>query len=340
MITLARHIELLLLEHDCVIVPGFGGFIANHVEAQYSGEQEQLFLPPYRTIGFNQQLKVNDGLLVQSYMAAYDASYPAAYLQMEKDIENMAEDLELTGAYELENVGLIRKGTNQNITFTPKETGVLSPSLYGLYSFEMKSLRDCTIEREAQRSLQQIAPVSLKVNEENTKVQKQKDIVIRLNRHWLDFAVSVAAAVLLFFCLSYAAMKNVDQESDTVVAAFYPVSGNYVSAKTVKDKNASKECTEIKKTENNKVENQQEIVQKNPEAKYTIVLASYVEKRNAEEFISNLAKDGFAEGRYVKNGKVSRVLYSSYLTEEDARTALRMLREQNKNFAQAWILAQ
>ena len=90
MITLARHIELLLLEHDCVIVPGFGGFIANHVEAQYSGEQEQLFLPPYRTIGFNQQLKVNDGLLLQSYMAAYDASYPAAYLQMEKDIENMA----------------------------------------------------------------------------------------------------------------------------------------------------------------------------------------------------------------------------------------------------------
>ena len=126
---------------------------------------------------------------------------------------------------------------------------------------------------------------------------------------------------------AYAAMKNVDQESDTVVAAFYPVSGNYVSAKTVKDKNASKECTEIKKTENNKVENQQEIAQKNPEAKYTIVLASYVEKRNAEEFISNLAKDGFAEGRYVKNGKVSRVLYSSYLTEEDARTVGRLQTE-------------
>ena len=62
MISLARHIELLLLEHDCVIVPGLGGFIANHTEARYTGDEEHLFLPPYRTIGFNQQLQVNDGL--------------------------------------------------------------------------------------------------------------------------------------------------------------------------------------------------------------------------------------------------------------------------------------
>ncbi|MDO5483055.1 MAG: SPOR domain-containing protein [Bacteroidaceae bacterium] len=335
MITISRHIELLLLEHDCVIVPGFGGFIANHVEAEYCGEQEQLFLPPYRTIGFNQQLKVNDGLLVQSYMSAYDASYPAAYLQMERDIENMTEGLELTGEYELENVGLIKKGINQNITFTPKETGVLSPALYGLYSFEMKSLRDYATEREAQKSLQ-MTPMRLNVDGETPKDKKQKDIVIRLNRHWLDFAVSAAAAVLLFFCLSYTAMKNIDQESDTVIAAFYPVSGKYVPSKTLKEKSAS---NNIANTTNNKRELQTEKAIKNPETKFTIVLASYVEKRNAEEFISNLAKDGFTEARYVKNGKVSRVLYSSYPTEEDARTALRMLREQNPNFAQAWILA-
>ena len=28
MIELAQHIETLLLENDCVIVPGFGGFVA------------------------------------------------------------------------------------------------------------------------------------------------------------------------------------------------------------------------------------------------------------------------------------------------------------------------
>ena len=49
MIELERHIEILLLRHDCVILPGFGGFMTHHVEARYD-EAERLFLPPLRTI--------------------------------------------------------------------------------------------------------------------------------------------------------------------------------------------------------------------------------------------------------------------------------------------------
>ena len=75
MIELSRHIESLMLNHDCVIVPGLGGFITQYMHARYIAE-EGLFLPPYRSVGFNQQLTFNDGLLVQSYMQAYDTSYP------------------------------------------------------------------------------------------------------------------------------------------------------------------------------------------------------------------------------------------------------------------------
>ena len=35
MIELARHIEILLLENDCVIIPDFGGFIAHYQPARY-----------------------------------------------------------------------------------------------------------------------------------------------------------------------------------------------------------------------------------------------------------------------------------------------------------------
>ena len=72
MINLARHIEILLLEHDCVVIPGIGGFITNAEEARFL-EQEWQMMPPYRTVRFNQALKSNDGLLVQSYMNIYDA---------------------------------------------------------------------------------------------------------------------------------------------------------------------------------------------------------------------------------------------------------------------------
>ena len=55
MIELAQHIEALLLENDCVIVPNFGGFVAHYAPATYVKE-EHLFLPPTRIIGFNSQL--------------------------------------------------------------------------------------------------------------------------------------------------------------------------------------------------------------------------------------------------------------------------------------------
>ena len=83
MIELAQHIEVLLLENDCVIVPGFGGFIAHYAPAMRVAE-ENLFLPPTRTIGFNPQLTLNDGVLVQSYMAVYDTNFSDATKMVEK----------------------------------------------------------------------------------------------------------------------------------------------------------------------------------------------------------------------------------------------------------------
>ena len=52
---LSQHIETLLLENDCVIIPGFGGFVAHYASAQWV-EEECIYLPPTRNIGFNPQL--------------------------------------------------------------------------------------------------------------------------------------------------------------------------------------------------------------------------------------------------------------------------------------------
>ena len=88
MIELAQHIEVLLLENDCVIVPGFGGFIAHYAPAMRVAE-ENLFLPPTRTIGFNPQLTLNDGVLVQSYMAVYDTNFSDATKMVEKEVAEL-----------------------------------------------------------------------------------------------------------------------------------------------------------------------------------------------------------------------------------------------------------
>ena len=89
MIALVRHIESLLLKHDCVIVPDFGGFVTQQVAARFV-EDEGLFLPPYRSVGFNGCLKLNDGLLAQSYMNAYGIGYLEALQQIAAAVAEVA----------------------------------------------------------------------------------------------------------------------------------------------------------------------------------------------------------------------------------------------------------
>ena len=81
--TLAQHIEKLLADNDCVIVPHLGGFISCYSPAQWI-EKDNLFLPPGRMTGFNPRLTINDGLLVQSYMAERHISFAEASRQVQR----------------------------------------------------------------------------------------------------------------------------------------------------------------------------------------------------------------------------------------------------------------
>ena len=139
MIELAQHIEVLLLENDCVIVPGFGGFIAHYAPAMRVAE-ENLFLPPTRTIGFNPQLTLNDGVLVQSYMAVYDTNFSDATKMVEKEVAELISALHEDGKTDLPNIGEIRYTIHNTYEFVPYDNKITTPYLYGLDSFEMKEL--------------------------------------------------------------------------------------------------------------------------------------------------------------------------------------------------------
>ena len=54
MIELAQHIEALLLENDCVIVPNFGGFVAHYAPATYVKKKKIFFTSyPYHRFQFS-----------------------------------------------------------------------------------------------------------------------------------------------------------------------------------------------------------------------------------------------------------------------------------------------
>ena len=143
-IELDRHIEILLLDNDCVIIPNFGGFVTHHVDARYD-ESEGSFLPPLRTLGYNPHLKnINDSLLAQSYVEAYDISYPEAQRKITEEVDNLKTALSEQGQFELKNIGMLSLNDMGDVVFEPCEAGILTPDLYGLGSFEMPKLADAS----------------------------------------------------------------------------------------------------------------------------------------------------------------------------------------------------
>ena len=189
MIELARHIEILLLENDCVIVPELGGFIAHYQPAHYE-ENEGVYVPPIRTVGFNSQLTMNDGLLVQAYMQTHHTDFLDASRKLSKTIEELKDTLFKEGIAEMPGIGTLHYNLYGTYEFHPLKNGILSPEIYALDVFTM-------------------APLSMEVVEE-VALPKEEPIVtlprrkreFTLNPQWLSNAVAVAVAVILFFALS------------------------------------------------------------------------------------------------------------------------------------------
>lgn len=205
---LSRHIERLLLDNDCVIVPGLGGFISYNVSARYVRE-ENLYLPPMRTIGFNAQLVLNDGLLVQSYMQYNDVSYPEALRILESDIDDVKDLLQNEGCVDFSGIGLLHYTMEGSYNFKPCECGILSPALYGLNSFSISELAsgksvDIAAVNEAPviKTKGKKSEVHEELEEKEFEEKDKRNLTIKINRKVLDYSIAIAASIALFFALS------------------------------------------------------------------------------------------------------------------------------------------
>lgn len=194
---LSRHIEVLLLENDCVIVPGLGGFIAHNKAAEFK-DSANIFCPPLRAIGFNPQLTINDGLLAQSYMQSYDTDFPDASRKIESVVSQIKDSLYKNGQAELDNIGTLYYTMAGTYGFEPYGNAFFSPSLYGLGSFSISPLSELASVKESaaeQRIVIETVPSSVESPKEKNK---QQHIIKRMAEH----AIGIAAAIILFFVLS------------------------------------------------------------------------------------------------------------------------------------------
>ena len=339
MIELERHIEILLLSNDCVIVPGFGGFMAHHVDSRYD-KQEHLFLPPQRTIGFNPQLTLNDSLLAQSYIEAYDISYPEAIRRINDEVRELKQHLENTGRYELYDLGTITLNEYGKYEFEPCEAGILSPELYGLSSFEMAPLtitESTTAPAETIGDSQPVTPAMIRTAPDATLADDDTDDGPRIRVSTLRNIAVACMAIIAFFAIStpisttnsgslkagintdmlFRVMPNTPAEMPTSTPE---------PALTKGGANAALQTAPVAKAKETAV----------ADTFYTVVLCSRVTVKNATRYVDQLTAEGIKGVRVLTRGRHTKVIMGRYATEHKARTKAA---EMNRNgvVSDCWV---
>ena len=330
---LERHIELLLLSNDCVIVPDFGGFMAHHVDARYD-EGDGLYLPPLRTLGFNPQLVLNDSLLVQSYVETYDISYPEALRRIENEVDDLRQALSSEGYYELNSIGTLKVNDEGRYEFEPLEAGILTPEYYALSAVEVEEIaaNDNVIEDE-------------KVNDSvNVPVQSEDVLTIKMSTLRYVAAAIITAVVFLLMPPQIDKDKHHTNtsgiSSKEVIMKMMPktVTTMEIPTSTPLPKEKGEDTDDgTKVDESVPVPAKTEVDDNVKKTYFTVVLASRVSNTNARNFVDRLQKQGVADLNILPDKSWKRVVAGRYTTENEAIKAKRLL-SSNPELAECWVM--
>lgn len=182
-----RIIGRLLTQHDCVIIPGFGGFIANPKGAVIHPGRHT-FTPPYKAILFNSSLTANDGLLANALAFEKGIAYLAAVAEIEKFVSKAKADLNKRERVTFADLGYLQADFEGNINFTQDLSVNHLFDSFGLGDFQSLPIEGNATERRFQPKVERVVVHPAKANRKRVSPRK----------------VLAAASVTLLFAIASA----------------------------------------------------------------------------------------------------------------------------------------
>jgi hypothetical protein len=128
-------IRELLFGHDCVIVPGFGGFIGNYTPARLD-KTTATFYPPVKQISFNRNLNHNDGLLIGKISSTLKMNYGDARNLVEEFVGELRRKLDKGDKIVYDNIGSFINNHEGSLQFEPDKNANYYLDSFGLESFQ------------------------------------------------------------------------------------------------------------------------------------------------------------------------------------------------------------
>ena len=137
---LADHIRPLLRDHDCVIIPDFGGLVAE-VSAARALPGRQALSPPTKLVAFNQALTRNDGLLVDALSQHLNLTIAQAREAVRTAVVGLQAELAETNRTELPGIGVFRRAVGRGLAFEYTGTDNLLAAAFGLPELAARPVR-------------------------------------------------------------------------------------------------------------------------------------------------------------------------------------------------------
>ncbi|GLU43165.1 SPOR domain-containing protein [Allomuricauda sp. NBRC 101325] len=308
------YIENLLFDYNCVVVPGFGAFLAHSKSAEIDAASKTL-LPPSKSISFNAQLSKNDGLLVSHIAKDKNLGYEEMLQEVEEVAQNWINRLDQGETVELFSIGKLWHNSEKRIQFQPENRINFLTSSFGLSSFAATPIHREVLKEEVVELEEKIPFIITPEKREETSF-----------RPWLKYA----AVILLAVSIGFTGYNTYDNHKKTEFAAQQEAQTEV--SKLIQEatffESAPLELPAININ-----------VTKKQLGKHHVIAGAFRDESNADKRVAQLKEKGY-NAFYLGINKygLHQVAYDSF---EDPKEALAFLKEVKATDSRdAWLLSE
>jgi len=320
------HIAYLLSRHECVIVPGLGAFVVSSSNKE-KARRKKILSPPGNFLGFNSEIKHNDGLLANSIAKEMKCSYRDATLLIEQYVNDIQQNLNKGERVYIPQAGSLYLKDNKKL-FQSEREDLLScnASNYGLTDFSLPYIKD----------IQKDAGVS-------PEKGKNKEIIwIPIDRKFVTYAGSIVAAIVAI-CIIPTPLNNEHFDSTrTQYAALINLPTQ--NARDANDiKNVPDTTVQIPQNPSSaeiKIPHPAEITNPAETIKfhYYIIIASFPDQRSAEKTLAEIQSGSFENAAILSSDGRHRIYTNRFEDKAEAEKFLIQFRKDYPEQANAWLL--
>jgi len=309
-----KYLQTLLKEHDCVIIPNFGGFISNYQPAVVYSTATTQFTPPKKNILFNKNLNHDDGLLVNHICKDLSLTYAEAksklFYAIDKAIRTLKSEKELT----FESIGTFIINENNRLQFEPNLSENYLTASFGLTTFNFPVLnKDISLRRRKTFTADDVKKI---VSVKNIR----RPVLFASILLAIAFAgVNLNDNIQLSSFNFFSQVKVEENASHTIDTKTQQTTADESSIETIIDKTTSK---------------QEALMYSESTTKYYLIAGCFNDLYNADKLAQQLEKDGFAP-EIIRGKNMYRVSAVSFSDKKDALNSL--ITNRKEKIKDLWI---